>query len=148
MTQKLTRIKGSCHCQNISYDLLWPERASEIPVRNCGCTFCKKHGGAWTSHRGSKMKAKILDVSSVSKYRFGTKTAEFYICRACGVAPFVTSEIDEHQYAVVNVNTFGNIDATSFINTSTNFDGEAKDDRLERRRRNWIPDVVVTTPAP
>lgn len=87
----------------------------------------------------------LLDVTSVSKYRFGTRTAEFYICAKCGVAPFVISEIDENQYAVVNTNTFDNFDTSAFLNSSTNFDGEDKGDRLERRRQNWIPCVRITT---
>ena len=30
-----------------------------------------------------------------TQYRFGTRTAEFHVCRCCGVAPVVTSRIDE-----------------------------------------------------
>ena len=55
--------------------------------------------------------------------------------------PFVLSEIDGKLYAVVNVNTFANLEALNISVTSTDFDGEDAGSRLERRQRNWIPNV-------
>jgi len=136
-----TIIDGSCHCGNISYTLHWPSFAGEIPVRECGCSFCRKHGGAWTSNRDSKLEVEIREQSHVSEYQFGTATAEFLICARCGVAPLVTSNIDGTLYAVVNTNTFDSQEPLSFSRSSANFDGEEVSSRLARRKRNWIPDV-------
>jgi len=36
----------------------------------------------------------VREPSHVSKYAFGTKSAEFHVCSACGAVPLVTSEID------------------------------------------------------
>jgi len=55
----------------------------------------------------------------------------------------VTSAIDDHLYAVVNVNTFDGIDQSALVRTATNFDGEGTSDRLERRKTNWIRDVRI-----
>ena len=53
----------------------------------------------------------------------------------------VTSKIDDHLYAVINVNTFNNVE-TSLLHTSpASFDGENLAERLQRRRRIWIPRV-------
>jgi hypothetical protein len=141
------RIEGACHCGNISYVLKWPGSGTEIPVRECGCTFCRKHGGSWTSHGDSELAAVVDDDSSVSKYRFGTATAEFYVCSQCGAVPFVISDIENHLYAVVNVNTFEGVDSSSLVRSSTNFDGEETGVRLERRKRNWIPNVRISASA-
>jgi hypothetical protein len=139
------RIEGKCHCGNINFALHWPGAGAEIPVRVCGCTFCTKHGGAWTSHRDAELMVEVRDETLVSKYRFGTSTADFYVCARCGAVPFVTSAIDAHIYAVVNVNTFEGIERSSLVQTTTNFDGEGTGDRLERRRRNWIRTVQIST---
>ena len=136
-------IKGQCHCENIRFRLNWPNDDYEIPVRECGCTFCRKHAGAWTSHRDAELVARIDDESSVAKYRFGTNTAEFYVCTVCGAVPFVISEIENHLYAVVNVNTFEDIEKFSFARSSTNFDNEETNNRLQRRQRNWIQSVNI-----
>jgi hypothetical protein len=138
------RIDGKCHCGNIRYTLDWPGDGADIAVRACGCTFCTRHGGSWTSHREARLAARIADASLVSRYRFGTRTADFYVCARCGVVPFVTSEIDQHLYAVVNVNTFAGIDPGTLARVSTDFDGEDTGDRLGRRKRNWIPSVQIS----
>ncbi len=141
--KKTTNISAACHCGNIRFELPWPEHELEIQVRKCGCSFCRKHGGVWTSHRDSLLVVTIKDSALVRKYRFGTKTADFHICSACGVVPFVLSEIDGAIYAGVNVNTFEDIGPHSLSTSSTDFDGEDTGSRLERRKRNWIPDVRI-----
>ena len=139
----MRRIDGGCHCGNIKYEFLWPESGSQIPVRACSCSFCIKHGAVYTSHPRSQLNAQITDQLLVHTYTFGTKTAEFYICSSCGAVPFATSTTGGNQYAVVNVNTFEGVDRSEFNSTVTNFDGESVADRLERRRRKWIPRVII-----
>jgi len=53
----------------------------------------------------------------------------------------VTSRIDGHLYAVVSVNAFEGIDQSLLRRASASFDGEGKDSRLARRKRNWIANV-------
>ena len=89
------------------------------------------------------MQVEIGDAAQINKYLFGTSTAEFHICRACGVVPVVTSEISGHIYAVVNVNTFTNVDDLHFKESVTDFDGESTESRLDRRARVWIPRVTI-----
>jgi hypothetical protein len=134
-------IHGKCHCGNISFSLTWEPNPVEIPVRACTCSFCIKHGGVWTSKPGGALKVRVKDSSLVSKYAFGTRTAEFHTCARCGIVPVVTSRIDDHVYAVVNVNAFEDVDPSLLRRVSTSFDGEGKESRLERRKRNWIANV-------
>ena len=136
-------INGGCHCGNIRFEFLWPLEGPEIPVRACSCTFCIKHKGTYTSHPQAQLKATIRDLSSVTKYVFGTESADFFICSQCGVLPFVTSTIRGRDYAVVNVNAFEDIDFTRLKPSVSNFDGETIEDRLGRRQRTWIPNVRV-----
>jgi hypothetical protein len=93
-------ISGRCHCGNISFALDWRPEPSEIPARACTCSFCAKHGGVWTSCATGSLTVGVKDRGRLSKYAFGTKTAEFYVCTACGVVPVVTSGIDGRLYAV------------------------------------------------
>jgi len=137
------RIEGKCHCGNIRYELDWPGDGAGVAARACGCSFCTKHGGSWTSHRDAALVAEVREAALVSKYRFGTGTADFHVCARCGVVPFVTCALDDGLYAVVNVNTFENIDRSSLARTATSFDGEGTGERLERRKRNWIRNVRI-----
>lgn len=141
-------ITGKCHCGNIALELEWAGESPEIPARACGCSFCVKHGGVWTSNPGARLCVAIRDASSVSAYTFATRTATFHICRQCGVVPIVTCEIANRQYAVVNVNVLENVDPSWLRRAATTFDGETVESRLARRERNWIGDVRIAMPAP
>jgi hypothetical protein len=134
-------INGSCHCRNISFVLDWTPDPVEIPARACTCTFCSKHGGLWTSNPKGALRIVVADPQRVARYGFGTGTAQFHVCAKCGVVPVVTSEIDGRVYAVVNVNTFENLDPAMLRRTPASFDNEDEAGRLARRKRNWIGDV-------
>jgi hypothetical protein len=137
-------IRGKCHCGNIAFTLTWDPDPQEIQARACGCTFCQKHGGVWTSNPRGTLSVSVREKSAVSKYAFGTKTADFHICSRCGVVPVVTSTIEGHVYAVVSVNTFEGIDPAMLKRAGADFEGEEESARLARRKRNWIGDVRFT----
>lgn len=137
-------ISGQCHCGNIALELDWEGDPPAIAARACGCSFCVKHGGVWASNPGSVLTIAIGNVSLVSKYAFGSRTATFYVCSRCGAVPVATSEIASHQYAVVNVNVLENLDEAWVRRATANFEGEDAESRLARRKRNWIANVRIT----
>lgn len=134
-------IDGACHCGNLRYTLDWAPEPESIPARACTCTFCVKHGGVWTACAGGRLDVVVRDPQRVSRYVFGTRTADFHVCAVCGVVPLATSDIDGRLYAVVNVNTFEALDPGLLRHSSSDLDGETQAERLERRARNWIGTV-------
>jgi hypothetical protein len=135
------RIEGKCHCANIAFVVDWPGSPTEITARQCGCSFCTKHGGVWTSHPDAKLSVTLQRTDAVSRYVFGTESATFHVCTRCGVVPFVTSEIANHVYGVVNVNTFENLHSVLLRRQPADFAGEDLKARLARRQTYWISDV-------
>ena len=140
------RISGSCHCDNLAFVLDWTPDPASIPARACGCTFCTRHGGVWTSCPEGSLRIHVRDRSRVADYAFGTGTAAFHVCTGCGVVPVVTSRIDKRLYAVVNVNTFDGVEPSLLRRMPSNVEGETAPDRLARRARNWIADVAFEDP--
>jgi hypothetical protein len=134
-------IRGSCHCGNIAFRLDWRPDPAEIPARACDCSFCVKHGGLWTSYPKGELEVAVREPSKVSRYAFGTKTADFHVCTGCGAVPVVTSEIDGRVYAVVSVNAFDNVDRAMLRPKPASFDGEEMGARLDRRKGRWIASV-------
>jgi hypothetical protein len=134
-------IHGACHCGNIHFQLAWSPEPTEIPARACSCGFCTKHGGIWTSCPAGQLRVTVAEPKMMSRYTFGTRTADFHICTQCGVVPVVTSWIDGRLYAVVSVNAFENVDKQLLRHAPASFDGEEEGARLARRKRNWIADV-------
>jgi len=139
-------IHGACHCRNIRFTLSWDPDPVEIPARACTCTFCVKHGGVWTSNPRGTLDVELENPRLVSKYAFGTHTAEFHVCARCGVVPFVTSRIDGNDYAVVSVNAFEDVAPERLRRAAAEFGAETESDRLARRKRNWIATVRVHAP--
>jgi hypothetical protein len=141
-------IHGRCHCGNIAFVLTWEPDPVEIPARACTCSFCVKHSGVWTSNPKAALSVAVKEPSLVSKYAFGTHTAEFHVCSRCGVVPVVTSLIDDHLYAVVSVNAFEAVAPALLSRASASFDGEGQESRLGRRKKNWIADVKFVQAVP
>lgn len=134
-------ISGKCHCGNISFSLNWQPEPSQIQARACDCSFCTKHGGVWTSCPSGSLKVTVTEPSLVSRYSFGTGTADFHICSNCGVVPVVTSRIEGRLYAVVSVNAFEGIDPLLLRRVAATFDEESAQVRLARRKLSWIANV-------
>ena len=135
-------IPGGCHCGNIAFTLDWLPHPTEIPARACTCSFCVKHGGGWTSCPGGTLQVAVRDAARVGVYEFGTRTAQFHVCQACGVVPLVTCEIERRLHAVVNVNAFEGVDPALLRRSSADYEAEkGPEARIARRRRSWIGNV-------
>src|SRR5256886_17457977 len=96
-------ITGKCHCGNIAFELEWEGDPPEIPTRACGCTFCVKHGGVWTSNPIAKLADAVRLSAQESKCSFGTPAAPFHVCSRRRAAPPVNSWIANHLSAALHV---------------------------------------------
>ncbi|HEY1461641.1 MAG TPA: hypothetical protein VGH59_16480 [Casimicrobiaceae bacterium] len=140
-------ISGQCHCGNIALLLDIGADPPEIAARACGCSFCVKHGGVWTSNPKYRLQISVGDRALVSEYEFGTRTATFHVCARCGAVPLVTSDIAGRLYAVVNVNALEHVNEAWLRRATASFEGEDVESRLSRRARNWIAQVRIVDAA-
>ena len=74
-------------------------------------------------------------------YRFGQRTADFWICRECGVYVAAVMESSGRRYAVINLQTLEPRPSKLAAPTEFNLDGESNAQRDERRMRRWTPVV-------
>lgn len=129
---------GACHCLNLKLRLASDKTPDELGLRTDTCSFCKKHHALYTSDPGGEVHIAVREGNLVERYRFGTKTADFLLCKVCGV--FVAAYMPEPPLAIVNVNVLDARDA--FLANPlqvADFDGESLDQRLVRRRARWTP---------
>lgn len=138
------RFHGSCHCGNISFTYEVPGADDMLQARICNCSFCQKHGGIYTSQAGGGLNATFAEEQAVMRYRFGTKTADYYICSRCGILPFVTCEIDGTLFGIVNINSLDDLRPEQISPLPVDFDGETVESRIARRKRNWASQVTIT----
>ena len=138
---------GACHCRNIEIRLESDRVPSELPLRTDTCSFCNKHHAIYTSDPEGEAHLAVRDGTLIERYRFGTKTADFLICKSCGV--FIAAYMPAPPLAVINVNALDARDA--FLKNElivASFDGEAPEQRLTRRRARWtkVGSFVVAAP--
>ena len=132
---------GGCHCGAVKVTLRTVKSAQEIGARTCQCSFCQAHGASWTSDPGGKLEITVPK-EKLSRYTFGTGTAEFLICATCGVVPAVIWRDGERLLGVVRVNCLEESEVMLTNVGKADFDGEAEVKRLERRARSWTPASV------
>lgn len=131
-------VAGRCHCGNLSLTFHPTRETAELGARTCMCTFCRARRLRWTSDAAGRVVIAVADAAGLSRYRFGTGTADFLICRRCGaVAAAVTTDEPEPR-AVINVDFLDHPEA--FPETgSRDFDGEDVAARQRRRAQHWTP---------
>jgi len=129
---------GSCHCGSVKITLRTSKAADELGARSCQCTFCKAHGASWTSDPGGRLEITVPR-EKLSRYTFGTGTAEFLICATCGVVPAVIWKDGERLLGVARVNCLEESELLLANTRPIDFDNETESKRLERRARGWTP---------
>lgn len=131
--------RGGCHCGNLRVSLRLTQAPAEVRLRACGCSFCRAHNTRTTSDPNGAVDIWAGDWGLVERYRFGTRTAEFLICRCCGVYIGAIGQEGTGTFAVINTNCLDDRAAFTQAPVPVDHGGEATQDRLVRRAANWTP---------
>lgn len=134
--------RGGCHCGNLRLEMRLTQPPSEVRLRACGCSFCRMHQTRTCSDPNGSVEITAADWDLVERYRFGTATAEFLICRRCGVYIGAVCDTPAGTRAVINTNCLDDRTAFTGQPNPTDHDGETLDGRLSRRAANWTPTVL------
>jgi hypothetical protein len=82
-----------------------------------------------------------MDESKLARYRFGLKTADFLICKDCGVFVGASMTADGRSWVTVNANTFKPPPPADFPIAPNDYGGEDEAGRIARRKAKWTPVV-------
>ena len=136
-----TPFSGSCHCANLTVQLEATRSAPELPVRQCGCTFCARHQPRYTSDPLGRLTVQVADAALLGRYRFGLGLADFLLCRRCGVfvAAFEPGESEDVGRAVINLHVLDAAAEFSAAPVRVDYDAEEAAARRARRVRAWTP---------
>ena len=138
----MTEHHGGCHCGNLRLTLRLSQPPHETRLRACGCSFCRANQTRTTSDPNGAVDIWAKDWSQVERYRFGTATADFLICKRCGIYIGAAAETAAGWRSVTNLNSLD--DRALFTNrpTPTDHDGETQENRIARRAVNWTPTTI------
>ena len=75
----------------------------------------------------------------LQRYRFATGTAEFFLCRECGVYLGAQMSSGGARFGILNILTFNPVPADLRSPEAMNYGGEAAESRRARRATRWTP---------
>ena len=136
------RFDGGCHCRNLKVEFETQLSPDALPLRECGCTFCRRHGATAATDPEGRIKVSAIDPTQVSRYQFALRTADFLICQRCGVFVAAVCTIDGATFATLNVNVLDERSRLTGTPTRTDYTSETAEERIARRRRAWTPATV------
>ncbi len=136
------RHEGRCHCGNLTVTFETAQDAGGIALRDCGCSFCRLHGVTAVTDPAGRLELRVGNPDLVSRYQFGLRASEFYLCRQCGVYVAAVATIDGATYASLNANVLDDRAAFTQPPQPVDYGRENAVERRARRRRAWTPATV------
>lgn len=140
----MTTFLGRCHCGNIEVVLETALTPEQLPLRACGCSFCRRHRARTTADPKGRARITVHDPAPLAGYRFAHATADFLVCRVCGVYVAAVLSDGGSAWAILNVNAFDDQAAFWREAMAVVYDGESPEARRARRRRQWTPAEITT----
>jgi hypothetical protein len=137
------KYDGRCHCGNLEVTFETEKAPAAFPLRECACSFCRRHGATAATDPAGTLEIRARVGAEVSRYRFGLRSADFLVCRTCGVYVAAVCQLDGATYATLNCNVLDARAAFTQAPGRVDFDRETLEERLARRRRVWTPAVLL-----
>jgi hypothetical protein len=91
-----------------------------------------------TSHPAGSLEFRTYDVALVQRYRFGGRTADFLVCRECGIYVGVQMTSDKGRFGVLNVLALRPV-LTLSMPKPMDYGAESPEARRSRRETRWTP---------
>lgn len=136
------QVHGSCHCGAVRVTLELSRPADQTPLGACQCSFCRAHGAATVQDSGGRATIRVADAADLNPYRFELATADFLLCRNCGVYIAAVLKDGDQAWSTVNVHGLRVPEFLGHEIRAGNYEGETETERVARRKANWTPTVL------
>ena len=139
MTHAARSYAGSCHCGAIGFSYRTEQEPSVWTVRACQCSFCRAHRVLSTSDPLGTIEFAAPEREFLNRYRFGERTADFLVCRRCGVYIGAMIETARGRFGIININALRPIPPALREAVPMQYGSESRDERIARRELRWSP---------
>ena len=136
-----TSYAGHCHCGAIGFEYATSLAPADWSVRACQCRFCRMHDALSTSDPGGRLTFVVDDPDQLQRYRFALRTADFLVCRHCGVYIGAVINADGTRYGIINTHALAAPPPDMAPVGAISYDDEDTDGRISRREQRWTPVV-------
>jgi hypothetical protein len=139
MTFLLRNFKGSCHCGALGFSFQTALPVAKWTVRACQCRFCCAHGALTTSDPGGRLMFHVSRVGLLEHYQFSLKTADFLLCKRCGVYVGAQIETAHGAFGIINTLTMMPIPEGLPAAALAEYSSESSNERVDRREKRLTP---------
>ena len=131
--------RGGCHCGAIGFRFHTQIAPPDWSIRACQCRFCRLHDALSTSDPGGSLEFVAARPELLQRYRFALRTADFLLCRDCGVYIGAVIETDQGSYGIINTHALAEQPEDIAAVQPISYDGEETPGRVSRREERWTP---------
>jgi hypothetical protein len=139
MTSSLLRFTGRCHCGALGVTFQTALSPPQWKIRACQCRFCRNHGALTTTDPAGRLAFHASDAGLLQRYRFDTGTAEFLLCRRCGVYLGAQITTSRGVFGTLNTRVLEPAPAGLPAAVPADYGSESTSERISRREQRWTP---------
>lgn len=139
MSGFMTTLRGGCHCGNISVELETALDAHMLQLRECQCSFCRRHGARTTSDPAGRLRVSVREADLLLRYQFALGITDFLICKSCGVYVAPTMKASKGVIGAINVNVLDEQELFLRRGVPVAHFRESIEQRTTRRAGMWMP---------
>ena len=136
----MATLSGQCHCGNIGFSLHTDQPLGAIVARACQCSFCRLHQTKNWSDPNGRAEFVVREPAKLSRYRFGLRQIDFFICAECGAYTGALLEDADGAWATLNLRLTALADDVAV--EAKDYDAQSGAQRVQRRKDVWTPAVV------
>jgi hypothetical protein len=97
------------------------------------------HDALSTSDADGELCFDCNDTDALQRYRFALATADFLLCRKCGVYVGAVIEVDGSHFGIINTHALEELPDDIAEVGAVSYDGEDVAGRVGRRAERWTP---------
>ena len=135
-------LRSACHCGQVEVTLETAMSVMDLPLRACGCSFCRRHGTKAVADPNGRLSISAPP-NGLNRYRFGLRTADYLICRTCGAYVAAVISGNDAERATLNVTATGISELADRPAEQVDYDRESVEGRRARRLTSWTPSRIV-----
>lgn len=139
----MSDYKGQCFCGAIGFTYTSDVPPPDWPIRACQCRFCRAHDALSTSDTGGTLAFETAEPRYLQRYRFAMKTADFLLCRNCGVYIGAVITTPAGRWGIINTHALDPVPDNIADVQPISYDKEDSSGRIARREERWTPVSAV-----
>lgn len=128
-----------CHCGQITAHYHTNRPPSAWELRACQCSFCRAHGALSASDPQGLLVFCAAAPALLQRYRFAARSAEFLICRECGLYVGAQLSAASERRGILNVRALSVALSALPRPQAVDYASESSTARESRRLARWTP---------